>query len=732
MKRNYIISFIIVGIVSLFFISCQRNFYPSLSEGSKNIGFATSKNNIQKFTSASDNGFVMLSVGKKRVYGGRTIGLYIELSGYSAKADFDFSPQRNISAKVILSNGKELECGVLSAKEKITFPAGDKHTLGVGLVYITSPKKFSKVDYLKINFNIAGVTHTLSLTPKEELQSHNIAQIELPDYSGKPKSIKQQTAPVKLELTQEQLQVRKSIESANKVTNEIKTNIQADFDSTMYKMRKSQAIADNIDTRVKAEMLEDLSDEGKVEYNLRVKYEYEVNNDISAEKKLSYDNVGDDFGPGKYKLSSSNAARVTLSMLKKTIQNELKPYLTRGRKVTIKITGSADGSPIRGSIPYGGEFGEINETPCFINGIIDYLTINTKKGITSNEELAFLRTFAVKDFIEKNIEDLRVTDNQYQHFAEVSEEKGADKRKISMEIIIHEAFGDKYPELSTQTQKPIAERISEVDTGIVKTAMHNPDAVAVVIGNSKYEFEKDVLFAGNDAKTVKEYLIKTLGYSEDMIFYFENATSADFRNVFGTAEDFHGDLANKVRKNISDVFVYYSGHGVPDWDTQEPYMLPVDVQGGDSRKLKRNAYKLSLLYDNLEKLDAKTVTVVLDACYSGNRIERSTSALMQIKAKEPVVKEPENMIVLTAAQQGEEASWYKEKNHGMFTYCFLMGIKYNTTPAFNNNNELSYKELYNYLADENYGVPYYSRNSGNTEHHPTILGKAQQKTFVIY
>ena len=57
--------------------------------------------------------------------------------------------------------------------------------------------------------------------------------------------------------------------------------------------------------------------------------------------------------------------------------------------------------------------------------------------------------------------------------------------------------------------------------------MRNPNAVAVVIGISKFE-NKDIQgvdFARRDAMAMKEYLVKTLGYNEANIteFYDENA-----------------------------------------------------------------------------------------------------------------------------------------------------------------------------------------------------------------
>ena len=46
-----------------------------------------------------------------------------------------------------------------------------------------------------------------------------------------------------------------------------------------------------------------------------------------------------------------------------------------------------------------------------------------------------------------------------------------------------------------------------------------------------------------------------------------------------------------------------------------PYFVPVDA---NPRDLKSNGYRLQTFYDNLAKIPAKKMTVVLDACFSGN------------------------------------------------------------------------------------------------------------------
>ena len=63
------------------------------------------------------------------------------------------------------------------------------------------------------------------------------------------------------------------------------------------------------------------------------------------------------------------------------------------------------------------------------------------------------------------------------------------------------------------------------------------------------------------------------------------------------------------------VLIYYSGHGATDGAQSETYLLPVDTE---SYREESAGYKLSTLYANLARLDAKSVLVLLEAEYGAD------------------------------------------------------------------------------------------------------------------
>ena len=114
-------------------------------------------------------------------------------------------------------------------------------------------------------------------------------------------------------------------------------------------------------------------------------------------------------------------------------------------------------------------------------------------------------------------------------------------------------------------------------------------------------------------------------------------------------------------------FFYYAGHGLPAENQQDAYLLPVDGYGADG-----TGYSVNELYNELGGLNAKSVVVLLDACFSGAKRDGGMIASARgvaIKAKQTAPKG--NMVVLSAAQGDETAYPYKEQGHGLFTYYLL-------------------------------------------------------------
>jgi len=131
-------------------------------------------------------------------------------------------------------------------------------------------------------------------------------------------------------------------------------------------------------------------------------------------------------------------------------------------------------------------------------------------------------------------------------------------------------------------------------------------------------------------------------------------------------------LPRRVTKN-SRVFVYYAGHGAPDPQGKDAYIVPYDGNPDFPSKL----YPLSRMYDTLNKLPTSDIVVMLDSCFSGAK-GRSVAS----EGVRPLVMSPENPVLsvgkvtVVAASTGIQiSSDYDKVRHGLFTYYLLRGIR---------------------------------------------------------
>ncbi|MDF1793578.1 MAG: caspase family protein [Thalassobaculaceae bacterium] len=249
----------------------------------------------------------------------------------------------------------------------------------------------------------------------------------------------------------------------------------------------------------------------------------------------------------------------------------------------------------------------------------------------------------------------------------------------------------------------------------------NRDAVAVIIGNRSYSHGlPEVRYAENDARAVRRLLIETLGYRDGNIIDLRNASQAEMLSVFGNAADHRGKLWAWVKPGVSDVFVYYSGHGVPGLRDRRGYLLPVDA---DPATPEINGVALDLLLANLAKLDARSTVVMVEACFSGNSaagwLLRSASPVYVLTEAPP---RPAGMSVITAAQGDQVASWDDPMRLGLFTRHMLDALLQGAADSGrggNGDGTVTLGELETYLDDE---LTYSARRLHRRMQRASVLG----------
>jgi hypothetical protein len=217
------------------------------------------------------------------------------------------------------------------------------------------------------------------------------------------------------------------------------------------------------------------------------------------------------------------------------------------------------------------------------------------------------------------------------------------------------------------------------------------DAVAVVIGIADYRSLARSDFSNDDARAFYDYAIRALGIKPENIKLLVDgdAEEAEILKTFRTW------LPSRV-KSTTDVYVFYSGHGLPMPDGKGLYLVPPRA---DREVIDDTAIPFSKLNAALTLAKPKSVTIFLDACYSGQARSGETLVAnarpVQIKSDSRYF--PENFTVITASQNDQISSSNPELQHGIFSYYLMKGMEGDADA--NRDGKITLGEMQTYLIE---------------------------------
>jgi hypothetical protein len=248
----------------------------------------------------------------------------------------------------------------------------------------------------------------------------------------------------------------------------------------------------------------------------------------------------------------------------------------------------------------------------------------------------------------------------------------------------------------TTSQSIIAELNSlsiDIEKNIPKGKKGNSNSLAVIFGIEEYKNVSDANFAHRDANFMKEYFQEVLQIPSNRIYYKTNddVGKAEFDKVFSN----DGWLDKRTKKDKTDIYVYFAGHGAPDIKRNKAYLIPYD---GDPNYASQTGYEVDVLYSELSKMNAKSVTVFLDACFSGANRNNE----MLLADARPVYLEIDesytgNVTVFSAAGGKEISSSWPEKKHGLFSYYLMKGMRGDAD--MDNDKNITYGELGDFIKE---------------------------------
>ena len=218
------------------------------------------------------------------------------------------------------------------------------------------------------------------------------------------------------------------------------------------------------------------------------------------------------------------------------------------------------------------------------------------------------------------------------------------------------------------------------------------DAVAIIIGIENYRRVAKADFANADAKDFYTYASRALGIKPENIKLLvdDGADDIEILNAF------QNWLPLKVNKGKTDVYVFYSGHGYPSQDGSSLYFLPFNV---DKQYLERTSVKQKEVVFALQKAQAKSVTMFIDACYSGQTRggEVLIAGLKPIALKADEKAYPPEFTVITASAADQFSSASQDLKHGIFSFYLMKGMEGDAD--VNKDGRITSGELQRYLSE---------------------------------
>jgi hypothetical protein len=265
----------------------------------------------------------------------------------------------------------------------------------------------------------------------------------------------------------------------------------------------------------------------------------------------------------------------------------------------------------------------------------------------------------------------------------------------SFEVIATDRYGitSRQTVVVNREVQVVAERTRYLNPTLINAAKPR-DAVAVIIGIEKYKRVPDADFANNDASAFYDYARRALGIKPENIRLLvdDKADAAEILRSFKTW------LPTRVNKNTTDVYVFYSGHGLPSEDGGSLYFLPHEV---DRDLLERTAITQKEVVQAIQRTTPKSVTMFIDSCYSGQS-RTGTSLLASARpisiAPKASTDFPPNFMVISASAPDQISSSSPELKHGIFSYYLMLGMEGEADG--NKDGQITVGEMQTYLSQQ--------------------------------
>lgn len=491
--------------------------------------------------------------------------------------------------------------------------------------------------------------------------------------------------------------------------------INKQIQQVLINLPNNEKLYDETFVRIKMDVREDTTEEGKHEINLVYDISYNCHH---------FEGTEDDYPSAAYQWNTSNSCRAICNLTRDMIDNELSDIFSAGKKTTITVTSTTDAAEIA-HIDYKGEYGDFRYMPAIFNDENVRISVDQKEGITTNAQLAYLRAQSVHSYLSEQVKSLKRTDNHYLFVTRCFDMTGPHYRRSSLQIVVHGAF-------DAQAKNMEAALLNDeyVDFNIPQTEENlNSKTYALIIADEEYTAPlPNCDFASNDGDVLHEYFVRTLGIPTRHVKVLHNAGRTEIKQ-----EGIHW-LKDIIKAQSGDVhiIIYYAGHGICN-EKFGPYLMPSDIdvskirafrsktgvmpegielKGKDAEKVLEQCISIDSLTNFFKKDVALSYTFIIDASFNG--IQRSGKEFFNIEKETKRYRAPRvrNDIVIFMAADGDKTAYsFIDQHHGFFTYYILKELKFTR-------GEITFQELFNNVTK-------------NQAYESSLQGKLQEPSMII-
>ncbi len=476
---------------------------------------------------------------------------------------------------------------------------------------------------------------------------------------------------------------------------------------------------------VSAELADTVLPNGEVQFDLIYRLSYNCRH---------LEGYTDDYPLGAYGVEASNSCRAICGLTKHFMSTELDSLVTQGKNIDFTIFSTADGTEFNAAVPYDGRFGDFRYCPVVFNGERLRVSVDRLHGISNNCQLAYLRAYAVRAFLESNVPILRHTQNNFQFVTQSFKDSSNIHyyRRSSIEMRVHDVEHE-------VVARHIAALMQDdfVDYNIPRTSIKNKDAYVLIIANENYSnaLVPDVPYALNDGEITRQYFIRALGVPERQVKLLTNASKAQIKEEgINWLTDIAQAVADKSADNNApraNIFIYFAGHGFADL-AGNGYLVPNDLNTDkikhltpkkkkgccrkkknaeeqpdyditlsrkESERLAEQCVSLAWLADSFKPYPITGLTIIADATFNGT--QRNGEPLFHVKLSKKQARKKarkqnlrSDAVVLLASEMRKNAFAYDQYQHGFLTYFLLKEVKLQGDNIFN----IDYQDIYESVA----------------------------------